>query len=118
LNRRTFIYICTILLFFPVFSAPLSSQTNPPFATEKRTIGYNITETYYGIIKDLEQDENQTSFTGVIGLVTIYSVRDGGGIAVGVGSLRKVHVTWSNEFVFQGLLRNHVILGRVKYRIE
>ena len=118
MNRRQFVYLCVLLLLLPALSVSISSQRNITYETEEMTIGYNITETYIGIIKDLEQDENHTSFTGIIGLITIFSERDGGGIAVGIGSLRKVHITWSNKYSYQGILTNHIIWGRVKYRIE
>ena len=111
------ILVC-MLMVIPVLAIPISSQTSINYKTEEITIGYNITESYIGIIKNLERDENQTTFTGVIGVIGILSERDGGGIAMGIGSLRGVHVSWSDEWTFQGILRDYFIRGKVKYRIE
>jgi hypothetical protein len=118
MNRRQFSFLCGLLIFLPVLSVPISSQTSINYETEEITIGYNITESYLGIIKNLVRDENQTSFTGVFGIMSIFSVRDGGGIAIGIGSLRGLHVSWSNEWTFQGFLGDHFIWGKIKYRIE
>ena len=111
------IFLC-MLLTMPVLAVPISSQTSINYEAEEITIGYNITESYIGIIENLESDENQTTFTGVRGVIGIFSVRDGGGIALGIGSLKGAHVSWSNEWTFQGILGDRLILGKISYRIE
>lgn len=111
------ILLCMVLAM-PVLAVPISSQNNINYEVEEITTGYNITERYIGIIKNLERNENQTTFTGVYGVISIFSQVDGGGIAVGVGSLKGVHVSWPNEWTFKGFLGNHFIWGIIKYRIE
>jgi len=111
------IFLC-MLLAMPVLAVPIYSQTNINYEAEEFTTGYNITEAYLGIIKNLERDENQTTFIGVLGIISIFSERDGGGIAMGIGRLSGVYVSWSNEWTFKGFLGDHFIWGKINYRIE
>jgi hypothetical protein len=118
MSKNILALLLCILVATPVLAAPASSQTNLFQQPAGLITGYNRTIEYLGIIKNLVRDENQTTFTGVVGFLFVISKSDDGGIWVAIGTLNGVDVVWPSKWTFTGFLGKHVICGKIQYRAE
>ena len=118
MRKEIFGILLGLVVALPIVAVPLSCQTNIVYGAGESTIGYNITISYFGLIKNLEREGNQTTFTGVCGIIVCKSEKDDGGIWVGIGTLRGLFVSWLPTWTFTGVLRNHFICGKIEYKKE
>jgi hypothetical protein len=82
------------------------------------TSGYNVAEHIIGFIRNLHVEENMTSFSLLIGVgIRIIEYDDGGLTAIVVPYLFR-QIQWSNDVLFDGILRPHFIKGIVRYRVD
>jgi hypothetical protein len=86
--------------------------------TTQEALGYTVAERMIGIIRNLQVDENITSFQILIGVgMRIIEYDDGGIVALMVRYLL-MQIRWSGDFLFVGILRPHFITGIVNYRVN
>jgi hypothetical protein len=80
--------------------------------------GYNVAERMIGFIRNLQIENNITSFQIIIGAgIRIIEYDDGGIVAFTIPYLVwPIH--WSEDFQFEGILHPHFIKGVVRYRIN
>jgi hypothetical protein len=79
---------------------------------------YAVSERLIGLIRNLQTSENTTSFQMIIGGgIRIIDYDDGGMVALVVPYFF-TPVLWSQNAVFEGILRPHFIKGRVQYRVN
>ena len=90
---------------------------NASLATHAK-IGYNVTERIVGIIGNLYEGENETSFNVIIGLGLQVIEYDDGGMVAFVIPYFFMNICWSGDFLFDGTLLPHFIKGIVRYRVN
>jgi hypothetical protein len=82
------------------------------------TGGYTVAERMAGVIRNLQLEENKTSFTLLIGVGMRIIEYDDGGIVALVVPYIFMNICWSDDVLFEGVLRPHFIKGTVRYRVD
>jgi hypothetical protein len=86
--------------------------------TTREARGYNVVERIVGIIRNLQQEENKTSFTILLGVgIRIIEYDDGGIVALAIPYIF-MSICWSGDVLFDGVLRPHFIKGIARYRVD
>lgn len=79
--------------------------------------GFSVSERLIGIIRNLQIEDNTTSFQMLIGFgIRIVEYDDGGITAFAIPYFLR-QIQWSGDVVFYGTLRPHYIKGIVSYRV-
>jgi hypothetical protein len=86
--------------------------------TTKNLEGYDVSERIIGFIRNLQIEDNSTSFQIIVGGgIRIIEYDDGEITAFAIPYLfRLIH--WSGDFLFEGILQPHFIKGIVSYRVN